>query len=99
MHVNIRQFVLRLRWQLARLTLMSSLRPVLSGLLICLIVAGAQAVEVLDGNVRLILDAEGFDAARPTTLVVYAIPNGNSAEQTLGGKGDGLNWHFDIQHI
>ena len=33
-------------------------------------------------------------------LVVYALPNGNTLEQTLGRKlRNGDDWHFDIQHI
>jgi hypothetical protein len=41
-----------------------------------------------------------FDPKKPTRLVVYATPNGNSIEQTLGGAAaDGLDWHFDIQHV
>jgi hypothetical protein len=31
--------------------------------------------------------------------VIYAIPNGNTAEQTLGCQlAEGMDWHFDIQH-
>jgi hypothetical protein len=59
----------------------------------------APAVDLLDGGVRLLLDAESFDPARPTTLLIYATPNGNTAEQTLGGSGQGIDWRFDIQHI
>lgn len=34
------------------------------------------------------------------TLVVYATPNGNSIEQTLGCESaPGLDWHFGIQHV
>lgn len=41
-----------------------------------------------------------FDPARPTRLVVYATPNGNSIEQTLGcAAAAGIDWHFDIQHV
>jgi hypothetical protein len=40
------------------------------------------------------------DPARSTRLVIYATPNGNTIEQTLGcAKADGLDWHFDIQHV
>ena len=32
-------------------------------------------------------------------LVIYATPNGNTAEQTLGcAAAAGRDWHFDIQH-
>jgi len=42
---------------------------------------------------------ERFDARRPTLLVLYATPNGNTIEQTLGCRAaEGLDWHFDIQH-
>ena len=41
-----------------------------------------------------------FDPKKPTRLVIYATPNGNSIEQTLGcATADGLDWHFDIQHV
>ena len=40
-----------------------------------------------------------FDAARPTLLVVYALPNGNTTAQTIGRAAAGLDWHYDIQHI
>jgi hypothetical protein len=37
---------------------------------------------------------------RPWTLIFYAVPNGNTIEQTLGRKPRaGQDWHFDIQHI
>ncbi len=33
-------------------------------------------------------------------LVLYALPNGNTIEQTFGSRmGAGKDWHFDIQHI
>ncbi len=40
-----------------------------------------------------------FDAARPTLLVIYALPNGNTTAQTIGRAAAGLDWHYDIQHI
>ncbi len=44
--------------------------------------------------------ADAFDPKRPTRLVLFALPNGNSIEWTVGCKmADGLDWHFDIQHI
>jgi hypothetical protein len=43
---------------------------------------------------------ETNDLKKPVRLVLYALPNGNTIEQTIGRKittnGD---WHFDIQHI
>jgi hypothetical protein len=52
-------------------------------------------------GVRVVINAaESFDAKRPTRLVFFATPNGNTIEQTLGcGKAEGLDWHFDIQHV
>src|SRR6188508_1294231 len=52
-------------------------------------------------GVRVVANAPAaVDPKRPTRLVIYATPNGNTIEQTLGcGKADGLDWHFDIQHV
>lgn len=40
-------------------------------------------------------------AGRPATrLVIYALPNGNTIEQTLGcQRREALDWHYDIQHV
>src|SRR5947208_3539468 len=44
--------------------------------------------------------AEKFDPAKPTDLVIYSLPNGNSIEQTLGCQlAPGMDWHYNIQHI
>jgi hypothetical protein len=55
----------------------------------------------VEGSVRVLVNAPGaVDPKRPTRLVIYATPNGNTIEQTLGcSKADGLDWHFDIQHV
>jgi hypothetical protein len=52
-------------------------------------------------GVRVVASAPGrLDPAKPTRLVVYATPNGNTIEQTLGcGRAPGLDWHYDIQHV
>lgn len=43
---------------------------------------------------------EMFDSTKKTLLVLYALPNGNSIEWTIGKKlKPGDDWHFDIQHI
>ncbi|HVT30162.1 MAG TPA: hypothetical protein VHE81_19275, partial [Lacipirellulaceae bacterium] len=35
-----------------------------------------------------------------TRLIIYALPNGNTLEQTLGCQmKQGLDWHYDIQHV
>ncbi|MES2464077.1 MAG: hypothetical protein V4671_26185 [Armatimonadota bacterium] len=57
--------------------------------------------EWLDSGVRVVLNApEIFDPTLPTTVIIYATPNGNTIEQTLGSElAKGTDWHFDIQHI
>ena len=37
---------------------------------------------------------------RPTLVIFFATPNGNTIEQTMGcAMTPDLDWHFDIQHI
>jgi len=44
--------------------------------------------------------AHDFDPLHPTTLIIYALPNGNTTEQTIGkALAPGDDWHYDIQHI
>jgi hypothetical protein len=52
-------------------------------------------------GVRARADAPAdFNPKQPTRLVIYATPNGNTIEQTLGcGPASALDWHFDIQHV
>src|SRR5262249_27564545 len=52
-------------------------------------------------GVRVLANAPArFDPQKPTRLVIYATPNGNTIEQTLGcAAAEGLDWHFDIQHV
>ena len=54
-----------------------------------------------DGSVRVVLNTPGeFHADRPTQILIYTTPNGNTAEQTLGARLEpGMDWHFDIQHV
>ena len=41
-----------------------------------------------------------FARSKPIRLIFYAVPNGNTIEQTIGKKlQPGDDWHFDIQHI
>ncbi|MBX7246119.1 MAG: hypothetical protein K1X53_11525 [Candidatus Sumerlaeaceae bacterium] len=41
-----------------------------------------------------------LDATKPTRLIIYTLPNGNSTTWTIGKKtGPGDDWHFNIQHI
>jgi hypothetical protein len=41
-----------------------------------------------------------LDPRRRVDLILYALPNGNTTAQTIGRRRtDGMDWHFDIQHI
>jgi hypothetical protein len=55
----------------------------------------------LDPDAQCIVNAPAdFTRDRPTEVVFYALPNGNTLAQTIGRRmTEGLNWHFDIQHI
>lgn len=57
----------------------------------------------LEPEVKVHVNAPGprrFDPAKPTSLIFYALPNGNTTEQTIGKQlRDGVDWHFGIQHI
>jgi len=51
---------------------------------------------------RILINAplEGFEKNRQVSLIFYALPNGNSIEQTFGKVlKDSLDWHYNIQHI
>lgn len=52
-------------------------------------------------DVRIAVDAPArMDKRKPTKLIFYALPNGNTIEWTAGKRlyaGD--DWHYDIQHI
>lgn len=44
--------------------------------------------------------ADEFDPTKPVGLALFALPNGNTIEQTVGKVlEEGDDWHFDIQHI
>ena len=54
----------------------------------------------LDCGVRVFVNAPATPTGRPRVLIVYATPNGNTIEQTLGcAAAKNLDWRFDIQHI
>jgi hypothetical protein len=54
-------------------------------------------------GVRVVVNsppAEEYVAGKPLKLVLYALPNGNTIEQTAGRRPRSTNeWRFDIQHI
>jgi hypothetical protein len=57
----------------------------------------------LPDEVRIFVNTpaqESFTANKPVLLVFYALPNGNTIEQTIGKTlQQGEDWHFNIQHI
>lgn len=55
----------------------------------------------LDSGVTLTIDEpQTIDYHRPTKIIVYALPNGNTTAQTFGKRPlEDEDWHFDIQHI
>ncbi|HTU90144.1 MAG TPA: hypothetical protein VMF69_08730 [Gemmataceae bacterium] len=52
-------------------------------------------------GIRLLVNAPGqFERSKPTRLIFFATPNGNSLEQTMGCITEGkTDWRFDTQHI
>jgi hypothetical protein len=54
-------------------------------------------------DVRIHINApseNAFDPTKRVGIVLYALPNGNTIEQTAGKRmAPGDDWHFDIQHI
>lgn len=69
--------------------------------------AGRAHFEKHEPQVRLYVNqpapAADDDASRkekPARVMIYALPNGNTLEQTLGCRlSPGLDWHYDIQHV
>lgn len=59
-------------------------------------------IEDSPANTRMLINAplEGFEKNDQVLLVFYALPNGNTIEQTFGRirAGDD-DWHYNIQHI
>src|SRR5947208_834626 len=57
----------------------------------------------VDPRIRINVNAplaETGKPARATRLIVYALPNGNTLEQTLGSQmKPSLHWRYDIQHV
>jgi hypothetical protein len=53
-----------------------------------------------DPGVRVVIDRPEADFSKSVLLVFYALPNGNTIEQTIGkAVQPGDDWHFDIQQI
>jgi len=58
-------------------------------------------ISAWSGDVRITIDRSGETGKhRKTVIIFYALPNGNSTEQTMGKlMSPGDDWHFDIQHV
>ncbi|MHC1730702.1 MAG: hypothetical protein AB9888_01520 [Bacteroidales bacterium] len=59
-------------------------------------------IENSAAGTRILINAplSGFGSSDHVLLVIYALPNGNTIEQTFGKKLlEGDDWHYDIQHI
>jgi len=54
-------------------------------------------------DVSILINApapQSFDPGKSTSLLLYALPNGNSTAWTIGKEaGPADDWHFEIQHI
>jgi hypothetical protein len=63
----------------------------------------ASFTETIEDKVRVHVSAplnEDGTPAKATRLIVFALPNGNTLEQTLGCQmKPGLHWRYDGQHI
>jgi hypothetical protein len=55
----------------------------------------------LEPGVRVVINSPPkLDPQKPVRLVLYALPNGNTIEHTIGRKtAPGDDWHFNLQHI
>src|SRR5262245_17312889 len=52
-------------------------------------------------DTRILINApRQIDPSKPTLLIFYGLPSGNTIEQTIGcAEQPGLDWHYYIQHI
>mgnify|MGYP003766245589 CR=1 FL=1 len=57
-------------------------------------------MEKVPSGIRMLTNLpQVMRADRPTLVVFFATPNGNTIEQTMGcAPAPDLDWHFDIQH-
>lgn len=60
----------------------------------------AMPVSSLEYGITITFDEPENFRLKPTKIIVYALPNGNTTAQTFGKKlVKGDDWRFDIQHI
>jgi hypothetical protein len=55
----------------------------------------------LGDGVRVVINSPSApEAGRPARLILYALPNGSTIEQTMGRHADSeADWRYEIQHI
>jgi hypothetical protein len=59
-----------------------------------------RVLELYPGVTATLVAPANLDERKRVDLILYALPNGNSTAQTIGRKpGEGVDWHYDIQHI
>ena len=75
-------------------------------LLFCRVTSYQQLKSQIDsfrihGDIKITIDwPSNFSKSYKAIITIFALPNGNSTEQTMGKKMmPGDDWHFDIQHI
>ena len=60
----------------------------------------ARVLDIHPGVTATIVSPAAVDTRKPVELILYALPNGNTTAQTMGRRmAEGIDWHFDIQHI
>lgn len=60
----------------------------------------AMPVIQMANGVTLTIDEPHINPEKPSKVVLYVLPNGNTTAQTFGKKlAKGDDWHFNIQHI
>ena len=59
-----------------------------------------RVLELYPGVTATIVVPAHLDTQKHIDLILYALPNGNTTAQTIGRRlAEGVDWHFDIQHI
>ena len=54
----------------------------------------------IDSGVTLTFDEPVIHSQKPTHIILYTLPNGNTTAQTFGKvTGNEDDWHYNIQHI
>ena len=59
-----------------------------------------RSLDLYPGVTATIVWPASLDIRKRVELILYALPNGNTTAQTIGRRlADGVDWHYDIQHI